>query len=95
MSKVLGICNLHDCPRLGRLTSKRSIGSVTFLGRYGLIDFILSNFSNSDIDQVTMFQMVMLGLITLRLDSKRFFITRNNSPVLNSTLISITFFITD
>ena len=53
MSKVLGICNLHDCPRLGRLTSKRSIGSVTFLGRYGLIDFLLSNFSNSDIDQVT------------------------------------------
>ena len=45
MSKVLGICNLHDCPRLGRLTSKRSIGSVTFLGRYGLIDFTLSNFT--------------------------------------------------
>lgn len=52
MSKVLGICNLHDCPRLGRLTAKRSIGSVTFLGRYGLMDFILSNFSNSEIDEV-------------------------------------------
>lgn len=52
MSSVLGICNLHDCPRLGRLTAKRSIGSVTFLGRYGLIDFALSNFSNSGIDKV-------------------------------------------
>ena len=52
MSSVLGICNLHDCPRLGRLTAKRSIGAVTFLGRYGLIDFALSNFSNSGIDKV-------------------------------------------
>ncbi|MCQ2087099.1 MAG: hypothetical protein MJZ37_03395 [Bacilli bacterium] len=52
MSSVLGICNLHDCPRLGRLTAKRSIGSVTFLGRYGLMDFTLSNFSNSGIDRV-------------------------------------------
>lgn len=52
MSSVLGICNLHDCPRLGRLTAKRSIGSVTFLGRYGIIDFALSNFSNSEIDKV-------------------------------------------
>lgn len=52
MNRVLGICNLHDCPRLGRLTSKRSLGSVTFLGRYGLMDFALSNFSNSGIDKV-------------------------------------------
>jgi len=52
MNKVLGICNLHDCPRLGRLTAKRSLGSVTFLGRYGLMDFVLSNFSNSGIDRV-------------------------------------------
>lgn len=50
--KVLGICNLHDCPRLSRLTAKRSIGSVTFLGRYALMDFALSNFSNSEIDEV-------------------------------------------
>jgi len=52
MAKVLGFCNLHDAPRLGKLTEKRPIGTVSFLGRYGLMDFTLSNFSNSGIDRV-------------------------------------------
>ena len=52
MAKVLGFCNMHDAPRLGKLTEKRSIGTVSFLGRYGLMDFALSNFSNSGIDRV-------------------------------------------
>lgn len=52
MSKVFGICNLHDSPHLAKLTEKRTIGTVSFLGRYGLMDFPLSNFSNSGIDRV-------------------------------------------
>ena len=52
MAKVLGFCNLHDAPRLGKLTEKRPIGTVSFLGRYGLMDFALSNFSNSGIDRI-------------------------------------------
>lgn len=52
MKDVLGICDLHNSPELGRLTDKRPLGAVTFLGRYGLMDFTLSNFSNSGIDQV-------------------------------------------
>ena len=52
MAKVYGICNLHDAPHLGKLTEKRPIGTVSFLGRYGLMDFTLSNFSNSGIDRV-------------------------------------------
>ena len=52
MSKVYGFCNLHDAPHLGKLTEKRPIGTVSFLGRYGLMDFALSNFSNSGIDKV-------------------------------------------
>lgn len=52
MAKVLGICNLHRSPDLGLLTEHHPIGAITFLGRYGLIDFTLSNFSNSDIDQI-------------------------------------------
>lgn len=51
-NKVLGICNLHNAPSLGGLTQHRSYGSVTMLGRYALIDFTLSNFSNSGIDSV-------------------------------------------
>lgn len=52
MNKVLGICNLHDGPRLGRLTADRPLGCVTFLGRYGLMDFALSNFTNSEINKI-------------------------------------------
>ena len=52
MAKVFGLCNLHDAPGLGKLTEKRPIGVVSFLGRYGLMDFTLSNFSNSGIDRV-------------------------------------------
>ena len=52
MLKVYGICNLHDSPRLGQLTENRPLGPTTFLGRYGLMDFTLSNFSNSGINRV-------------------------------------------
>lgn len=52
MRSVLGVVNLHDCPHLGPLTMKRPTGATTFLGRYGLMDFTLSNFSNSGIDRV-------------------------------------------
>ena len=52
MKKVLGICNLHDTPSLGQLTKNRPLGALSFLSRYGLMDFTLSNFSNSEIDRV-------------------------------------------
>ena len=49
MSKVIGICNLHNDPHLGEITKNRPLAALTFLGRYGIIDFTLSNFSNSAI----------------------------------------------
>jgi glucose-1-phosphate adenylyltransferase len=52
MKKVMGLCNLYSPATLGDLTSSRPIASTTFLGRYAMMDFTLSNFSNSDIDQV-------------------------------------------
>ena len=52
MNKVLGICNLHDTPSLGQLTKNRPLGALSFLSRYGLMDFTLSNFSNSEIDKI-------------------------------------------
>lgn len=52
MSKILGICDLHHAPKLGRLTEYRPLAATSFLSRYGLIDFTLSNFSNSGIDQI-------------------------------------------
>ncbi len=52
MNNVLGICNLHDTPSLGPLTKSHPLGALSFLSRYGLMDFTLSNFSNSEIDRV-------------------------------------------
>lgn len=64
MKKVIGICNLHDDPHLGLLTESRPCGAVTFLGRYGLIDFTLSNFSNSGIEKV--YVLVKSGILQMR-----------------------------
>jgi glucose-1-phosphate adenylyltransferase len=52
MKKVLAICNLHDCPHLGQLTANRQVGTTSFLGRYGLMDFTMSNFSNSNFNHI-------------------------------------------
>lgn len=64
MKKVIGICNLHDDPHLGLLTENRPLGAVTFLGRYGLVDFTLSNFSNSHIGSV--YVLVKSGVMQMR-----------------------------
>jgi len=52
MPKIMGFCNLHGNKSLGPLTENRPLGSTSFLGRYALMDFTLSNFSNSGIDKV-------------------------------------------
>ncbi|MCF0117265.1 MAG: glucose-1-phosphate adenylyltransferase subunit GlgD [Bacilli bacterium] len=52
MKKIIGFCNLHNSPQLGQLTASRPMASTSFLGRYAFIDFCLSNFSNSGIDQI-------------------------------------------
>ena len=52
MAKVIGLVNLHTNVSLGALTERRPAASVSFLGRYALVDFVLSNMSNSTIDKV-------------------------------------------
>ena len=52
MAKMMGFCNLHGSRQLGPLTENRPLGSTSFLGRYALMDFTLSNFSNSGIDKI-------------------------------------------
>lgn len=52
MYRVIGFCNLHNSPSLGELTNSRPLASTSFLGRYAFIDFVLSNFANSGIDEV-------------------------------------------
>ena len=50
--KVVGFLNLYDSPNLGALTEKRTLASTSFLGRFALMDFALSNFTNSGIDEI-------------------------------------------
>ena len=52
MKAAIGFLNLHANPSLGKLTEGRTFGTVTFLGRYALMDLALSNFSNSDINKI-------------------------------------------
>lgn len=52
MANTIALVNLHSDISLGGLTERRPVASVSFLGRYGIIDFVLSNLSNSGIDQV-------------------------------------------
>ena len=51
-NKILGILNLYDSPSLGPLTRSRTLGSTSFLGRFAIMDFALSNFANSHIDEI-------------------------------------------
>lgn len=52
MNRVMGLVNLHHHVDLKGLTTNRPVASVSFLGRYAIMDFVLSNFSNSSIDEV-------------------------------------------
>jgi glucose-1-phosphate adenylyltransferase len=50
--RVIAFCDLHTTPTIPGLNDKRSLGTVAFLGRFAIMDFTLSNFSNSGIDRV-------------------------------------------
>ena len=77
MKTAIGFINLHENPDLGKLTERRPLAAVTFLGRYGLIDFALSNFSNSNIYKTEI-------LVERNLDSIRSHIQLGNIWVLNT-----------
>ena len=77
MRSAIGIINLHGNPTLGKLTERRPLGAVSFLGRYAVIDFALSNFSNSDIRKTEI-------LVEKNLDSIRSHIHNGNVWVSNT-----------
>lgn len=52
MAKIMGIVNLHNSIKLDNITSRRSLASTPFLGRYCFVDFALSNFVNSGINEI-------------------------------------------
>lgn len=77
MKTAVGFINLHDNPELGKLTERRPLGAVSFLGRYAIIDFALSNFANSDIQKTEI-------LVQQHLDSVRSHIIRDSVWVSNT-----------
>jgi len=52
MNRTFGLIDLHNCSPLGELTENRPVASTTFLGRFTFVDFALTNFTNSGIDQI-------------------------------------------
>ncbi|MEA5061167.1 MAG: glucose-1-phosphate adenylyltransferase subunit GlgD [Erysipelotrichaceae bacterium] len=49
---IIAFCDLHISPVIPGLNDTRSLGTVAFLGRFAIMDFTLSNFSNSGFDRV-------------------------------------------
>ncbi len=52
MNDVVALIDLYSSRGLDLLTKDRPLASTTFLARYAFIDFALSNFSNSGIDNI-------------------------------------------
>ena len=56
MNNCIGIINLdEDDRRMGELVANRPLASVPFAGRYRIIDFVLSNMTNSGVECVGIF----------------------------------------
>ncbi|MFR0978289.1 MAG: hypothetical protein ACLSFJ_02260 [Holdemania filiformis] len=56
MCDALGIINFEDaCVDITGLMDYRPASAISFLGRYRLIDFMLSNMTNSGISQIEVF----------------------------------------
>ena len=62
MAKVVGYINLHSDVSYKGLTEKRPVASVSFLGRYGIIDFVSALENDSDLNfRIDDFKMVASG----------------------------------
>lgn len=55
MAKAFGIVTSSAEQKVAGVQQRRSIGAFSFLGRYRIIDFAISNFSNSDIDNIQVY----------------------------------------
>ena len=56
MRKILGIVNFENSDvKVSGLSDTRSISTMSFMGRYRLIDFVLSNMTNSGIENIQVY----------------------------------------
>lgn len=86
MKKAIGIINLHGNPSLGKLTERRPLAAVTFLGRYAIIDFALSNFSNSDIHKTEILVEKNLDSIRTHIQSGNLWVSNTKTGFLRATI---------
>lgn len=63
LKKYMGIINLDENEgRINELTRTRPLASIPMAGRYRIIDFILSNMTNSGINNIGIFTKKSQGL---------------------------------
>ena len=78
MRKVLGLLNLHNEKSLGQMTLKRSLGALTFLGRYSFCDIPLSNFGNSKINSTAILVKKNFRSIIKHIDDSKTYCGNSN-----------------
>ena len=83
--KIVGFLNLYSSPSLGPLTEKRTLGSTSFLGRFALMDFPLSNFTNSGIDQINILVKDNFRSVSKHVGSLKTWV--NNSKIARQNLL--------
>ncbi|MCR4879887.1 MAG: glucose-1-phosphate adenylyltransferase subunit GlgD [Bacilli bacterium] len=86
MKTAIGFINLHDNPELGKLTERRPLGAVSFLGRYAIIDFALSNFANSDIQKTEILVEKHFDSIRTHIGSGNVWVTNTRTGFLRATI---------
>lgn len=86
MKTAIGFINLHDNPSLGKLTERRPLGAVSFLGRYAIIDFALSNFSNSGIQKTEILVQKNLDSIRTHISNRNLWVTNTRTGFLRATI---------
>ena len=56
MNRCVGIVNLDENEnKMNELVKNRTLAAVPFAGRYRLIDFVISNMTNSGMDTIGVF----------------------------------------
>lgn len=73
-NRVLGLVNCFNAPELGPVTSRRSIASTSFLGRYAFIDFPLSCFTNSDVTSIAILCQKHIRSLTDHVENGQFWL---------------------
>ena len=85
MNHVIGFINLYDSPDLGPLSQNRAPATTSFLGRYALIDFALSNFTNSGLDQFSILVKENFRSVNKHINSLKAWVT--NTKIGNQNVL--------